>query len=507
MTGNTDAIVMASGSNATDFYNLVVDKPSDKTVSINSTISVNNDLTINAGDLTVNGAIYCPSLHLPNGTDVSNAGYIIVNGGGSIWIQQGASLQGNGEYYLQGDFLLDGGMFTPGTSWVIFNGTGTQTISSDPVSFYNLGVNKVDGTAQLGAGSVTVTNQLNMWSGNLDLNGADLELTGNGTIIGEDADSYVYSTSGGVVNKTVDLNAPASENPGNIGVTITSSANLGSTTIQRGHEVQDVNGEVSIERYYDISPANNSGLDATVRFHYLDHELNGLLENDLAPFSFNGIDWDEYLTTNNDDLANWVETNEVDAFSVWTLAQLVAPLPVELVDFQAKKIDNSKVQLTWKTASEINNEGFEIEHSTDGRNWDYLDFVDGNGTSNKVHYYEFSHENPSKGVNYYRLRQLDFDGQFEYSVIRSVEFDQWSNSIQVFPNPATTYSNIQLPDSYDEARIIVSDLNGRTVFEQKLEGGNPSYSIDVSTWQSGMYLIQVQMDGRVTTHKLQVIND
>ncbi|MCB9295771.1 MAG: T9SS type A sorting domain-containing protein [Lewinellaceae bacterium] len=438
LTGITDITVMANGGAQTDFYNLVIDKPSDKTVSINSTVAVTNELTINAGDLTVNGALYCPSLHLLNGTDVTNAGYIIVQGGGSFWIQSGASAQGNGEYYLQGDFLLDGGTFTPGTSIVVLNGTGTQLISPDPVSFYNLVVDKpsdqkvifedvtvtnaltvsvgdleitnghyltspslildsgsdlanhgsltcavgllwvktgataqgnglytlnnnftvstgatfIPGTSTVimtGAGNriignslidfynleinktsggnakitgdLTISNELNMVSGNLDLNNKTIELIGNGTIVGEGVASYIYSSIGtGVVKKTTNLNAPAAENPGNIGTSITSAANLGSTTIQRGHEVQDVNGEVSIKRYYDISPATNSGLDATVRFNYLDYELNGITESELVPYRFNGTNWEYHSVSASDATANWVETQNVDAFSVWTLA-------------------------------------------------------------------------------------------------------------------------------------------------------------------------------------------
>ncbi|MEZ4962975.1 MAG: T9SS type A sorting domain-containing protein [Saprospiraceae bacterium] len=624
MTGSADATLLATGGAQILFYNLVIDKPSNKTVTLSSNVSATHELTINSGDLTVNAALYCPSLHLPNGTNVMNAGYITVSGGGSFWIQQGASAQGNGEYYLQGDFLLDGGTFTPGTSTVSLNGTGTQSISPGPVSFYKLVVDKpsdqkvifeyvtvtnsllvVSGDLEINSGdyltcpnlvldigsdltnhgsltctvgdlwvksgataqgnglytlnnnfyvtvggtfipgtstvrmtgavdkiignqpinfynleinkttgskitinhNLTVSNELNLMSGNLDLKNQTIELTGNGTIMGESAASYIYSSTGaGVVKKTVALNAPISENPGNIGVTITSAANLGSTTIQRGHTVQIVNGEASILRYFDISPANNSGLGATVRFSYLDHELNGIPESDLNPFRFNGTNWDNYPVSANDMSANWVETSGVNAFSIWTLASTAAILPVELVHFTASKMEDV-VSLKWQTATETNNEGFEVEHSTDGRNWDYLDFVNGHGTSTDVHDYTFTHEHPSHGTNYYRLRQVDFDGNFEYSNIRSVEFEGLQGQINVYPNPASSVSNIQLPGDFEQAAIQVFDLGGRVVFGLEVEGGSQTIPIDVSAWQSGMYLVRVQVDGRISTHKLQVQQD
>ncbi len=304
------------------FYDLVIDKPSDKEVQILADVTVTNNLYINSGDLAIygvlNGAITCPQLILTAGSDLLNAGSLTVTDADFI-IESGATAAGNGLYNIGGNFVVDGGTFTPGTSTVTFNGMPTQRIFPDPVSFYKLTIDKTSEYVYLDA-DISVSNELKMLSGNLDLNGADIQLTDNGTIIGEGADSYIYSTSGGVVKKTVNLNAPTGVNPGNIGASITSSANLGSTTIQRGHVAQNVNGEMSILRYYDISPTNNSGLDATVRFSYLDHELNGIVEADMTPFRFNGSDWSYYAASAKNATANWVETENVNAFSKWTLA-------------------------------------------------------------------------------------------------------------------------------------------------------------------------------------------
>jgi len=99
---------------------------------------------------------------------------------------------------------------------------------------------------------------------------------------------------------------------------------------------------------------------------------------------------------------------------------VAAPLPVELISFRGKSTLEGTL-LTWQTATEKNNEGFEIEHSIDGRTWDNIGFTYGNGTSNELNSYEFIHELPVSGINYYRLKQIDFDGQFEYSHIVNVE--------------------------------------------------------------------------------------
>jgi hypothetical protein len=114
-------------------------------------------------------------------------------------------------------------------------------------------------------------------------------------------------------------------NPGNIGVSITSSANLGETVIIRGHEpALTAAGKNNIHRYFDIAPANNRDLQATLRFHYLDAELAGS-ENELTLFAANnrGSDWKVTGRDNNDIATNWVTKSKLSELHRYTLA--VAP--------------------------------------------------------------------------------------------------------------------------------------------------------------------------------------
>ncbi|MCB0521858.1 MAG: hypothetical protein KDD27_23150, partial [Saprospiraceae bacterium] len=314
------------------FYKLEVDKPSGQKVVFED-VTVTNSLTVVSGDLEINSGHYltCPNVLLESGSDLTNHGSLTCTVG-LLWVKTGATAQGNGLYNLNNNFTVStGATFTPGTSTVVMTGAGNRIIGNSAIDFYNLEINKTSGGSVKITGNLTVSNELNLVSGNLDLNNRTIELTGNGTIMGESTASYIHSSTGaGVVKKTVGLNAPSSINPGNIGVTLTSAANLGSTTIQRGHLAQTVNGESSIFRYYDISPTNNLGLNATVRFHYLDSELNSITESDLTPFRFNGTLWDNYPVSASDMSANWVETSGVNAFSIWTLSSTAAILPVEL---------------------------------------------------------------------------------------------------------------------------------------------------------------------------------
>jgi hypothetical protein len=123
-------------------------------------------------------------------------------------------------------------------------------------------------------------------SGNLQLNGYLLDLGSSGSIVGERNEARITGVRGGAVRVTSVLNGPQSVNPGNIGVEITSDANLGATVITRGHfQLTNSGGETSIERWFDIEPETNTSLHASLRFFYLDGELAGKNKNALALFS------------------------------------------------------------------------------------------------------------------------------------------------------------------------------------------------------------------------------
>ncbi len=161
-----------------------------------------------------------------------------------------------------------------------------------------------------------------------------------------------------------------------------------------------------------------------------------------------------------------------------------AALPVELVFFKGKPLSGI-VLITWQTASENNNDYFQIEHSTDGKYFNTLGNISGNGTSQEVHNYQFRHPSPIKGVNYYRLKQVDKSRKFEYSDIISIVLDR--REISVFPNP--TKGNLEIAGDVEEANIRVKDSMGKIVASQNLDAHN---SINLSYLPKGMYFIEVR---------------
>lgn len=170
-----------------------------------------------------------------------------------------------------------------------------------------------------------------------------------------------------------------------------------------------------------------------------------------------------------------------------------SPLPIELLDFNAIQVNN-QVHLTWETASETNNDFFAIERSEDGTDWEEIIQVDGAGNSVSLLSYSAIDSRPSLGISYYRLKQTDFDGQFEYSDIRSVNLERIGNSqIEMYPNP--TKSQITIYANPTElADITIYNTLGQdvTFLAREIEKYGSKLVLDFSGLNSGVYYIKTK---------------
>ncbi len=227
-----------------------------------------------------------------------------------------------------GDFINDG-TFSSGTSDFYFLNN-----SGDDLSIGGTGNTTFDYLyVKTGAKNLVLEQDINaalviFEDGHFDLNGNNVNLAG--IIVDEDETRSFIGPNGGEIVHQTNLTAPSGANPGNLGAVITSVADLGEVTIRRTHLPDMDGGAESINRRYTITPANNAGLDATLRFFYLENELNGLSENDLELWRNEGPGWDLQGTTDRDANENWLELSGIDAFSEWTAAELDFTPVIEL---------------------------------------------------------------------------------------------------------------------------------------------------------------------------------
>lgn len=182
------------------------------------------------------------------------------------------------------------------------------------------------------------------------------------------------------------------------------------------------------------------------------------------------------------------------------------PLPVELSAFTATVKDNV-VNLFWKTETEVSNYGFEIERVVNDK-WIKIGFVEGHGNSNSPKEYSFTDKNLIGGSKFqYRLKQIDTDGQFEYSDIVAVDIipDKFA-LFQNFPNPfnPTTTIRYQLPK---ESKVVLKiyDILGAEVSElinEKIEAGVYELEFNAKSLPSGTYIFWISADNFVETKKM-----
>jgi uncharacterized delta-60 repeat protein len=165
-------------------------------------------------------------------------------------------------------------------------------------------------------------------------------------------------------------------------------------------------------------------------------------------------------------------------------------LPVTWSHFEVKPKEQAAL-LTWGTSAELNNRGFNIEHSADGRNWKTIGFVSGHGNSSAPKEYKYLDEKPQQGANYYRLRQEDFNGRTKYSPIRHLEFGM-ADDILLYPNPLhNTPLNLQLPVAPGiTSRWKLYASSGQLFQEGAIE--HQFFSIPTERLSPGMYVLYVQ---------------
>jgi hypothetical protein len=223
-----------------------------------------------------------------------------------------------------------------------------------------------------------------------------------------------------------------------------------------------------------------------------------------------GVDW----VGENCELVTFIQNNDDKEILQGTKLPLteLAPLPVELTSFTSSASAEG-VTLSWTTASEINNHGFEIERSYDGNIFSSVGFVNGHGTTTETHNYSFIDKpgNNAKGILYYRLKQVDLNGQSSYSQILTVKFNiplHYSLE-QNYPNPfnPTTAIRYNVPKN-GPVSIKLFDITGRevaTLVNEVKSAGSYEIKLDASGLASGVYFYRMTANDFVSVKKMSIL--
>ena len=339
-----------------------------------------------------------------------------------------------------------------------------------------------------------------------DFTGVDWTIGGN--LSGVDSEGF-FTTSGYLhasdldeeacwISPTLDISSAA-----NISFTVifTIPAGSGWDSGSAPGSIDYADVKYSIDGSAFITLPNASGCPASP-YTISGNECSGL----IGPLTFTPTI--SGLSGNTLDIQVCFDTNSSSEFG--RIEEISVPqanvviLPVELISFKGEK-GEKEILLKWVTASELNNEKFEIEHSSNNRPYEKIGEVNGHGTTYQVSNYSFQHFNPTIGNNYYRLKQVDSDNQFEYSRVIAISFEKDNGGIgNFYPNPSKTgIVNLDF-NAHQNTDVIVTvfDMTGEMVSKQViriLKGGN---HFDFSILRNGVYHVRIETERAQTYRKL-----
>ena len=447
---------------------------------------------LNAQNITNNG----DTIYISNGVTVTVSGSFSNTDNGTKY----PYIKNEGVLQLAGDLTKSVNLIYTGNDSLILNGTGTQSIAG--LSYWYMNIDA--GGNKIFSGDAYIKNKLVLTNGTVNTGVHTITLDSLATL-SEDSANYITGNVGMKKYITRGTNYTF----GGMGLELKAdSLAPGMTSVTRvtGSHLNG-NGYESVNRYFVITPSNNGYTGSTIKFNYYDAELNSLSESDLAIYRqrTNGK-WEYDGFTSRNSGSNLI-TASADTLGIITAGSILHPLPVEILSFDAILLNPEKAKLTWVTASEINNDHFDIERSQDGKNFIKIDEVKGNGTTNSINNYEY-YDNfgvVTSSILYYRLRQVDFNGEYKYSDIRKLKLSGSDQNLKIWYNANNDKTEAIIyyqKETHASLRII--DIQGKLVAEQNVTFpvGESHLQLDMYGLAKGIYTISVADENGVDVKRV-----
>ncbi len=527
--------------------------------TLNNTTN-NNDINVSGDVVLTNGTFLVgnSSVALTAQDFVINSGTYTSTGAamdfdGDITINNGTFNSGSGNINLRGDLTLEvAATYNNGGGEVIFDGTASQTLTGDFSSevFNNIEVNKASGDLVLAASAVIyISNTLTLNGGNINTqaSGAVLRLqNGVGSIIQSsgfvsgplqvdlsDGNSFTFPVGKGSTEKTIQIdiqNSSQSTNPLTWEVEYyNSAADTYSSGENNGIDLEaiEVNSDTDEQvltlnggEFWRIETGSETAIASSIT---LDVSNSGATSDDINDQALQVMVWDN--TGGEWDHLGGVSSGAPSSGNVVSTATLSfsekivtsgiesgSPLPVELLWLRGKE-QNGVAHLKWKTAIEINNDHFLLEHSSDGLTWSKIDKISGSGNTSKPVVYEYIHQELVFGDNYYRLSQVDYDGRSAQLDVVRIEYSPTEEFLEVliYPNPASSENvnlRVRTTDEENQMHVTVYDLMGNRFYQQTFDvfglfDQNLGREMHL---ESGIFILEVRQGNNVRKEKLLIGN-
>lgn len=451
-------------------------------------------------------------------------GIFVTGTGGGLYLKNGASIHtdsliigsgnmlqtsaGNAEISLKGNFANAG--THAGNTMLQFVGNGRQQLKAGNASYHKMQINKSSDTLWL-LGNAHFTDQITLSQGWLRTSKTDtLWLDGENAILaGETTGKYAQGrvatkrmVSGSSLIDLGGIGASINPNNENLGTIIAvRTAGLQAQNISYATNPNDVS-QKSIDRIWHIRTENVPINPVDITFSWLADNDNGIsdfLAAQVWKSSDGGATWTRVGSTTNASARSI--TVPTSGFSEWTVSNESNPLPVTLTQFRVTRHQKDAI-LHWETVSEVNFSHFEIERSSNGKDFIHIGVTKAKGTGSQYFYQDSDvckQLNGDCGTVYYRLKPIDLDGHKDYSPIRQVYFEPMAFSLtHVYPNPFTDQLNVVVESSKSSNFTIeLIDELGKTIKSKhcSTEKGHSNILVDgLEMLPSGFYFCKIISD-------------
>ena len=435
----------------------------------------------------------------------------------TLSLSSGINLDVFGNWYNRGAFAANGGSIT-------FNGSSAATVSCTATEiFYDLiinnsggvtlssGVNQVSDVMTFSTGvvtqsAITAPYLLQLLNGS-SVSGANNSSYVDGYMVKYGNSAFTFPVGTGAIYRPIAISAPANTTDNFTARYFHSNpyTTYSTTTWDAG-----INHLSGCEYWILNRTGGTSNVNVTLSW-----DVNSCGVTDLPTLIVTR--WDAGLnawknhgnggTTGNTTTGTIITSAPVTSFSPFTLGSTLLatnPLPIELISFNCKLLNNKNVQLAWSTATEIDNDYFTLERSDDGINFDGIKQIKGAGNSTHVINYTAVDSIPLSGVSYYRLKQTDFNGNYKVYEVCSV-INDLNSEVSFYPNPANSSFMIDFKSSSSNvsAFSIKNSIGQEVLVPHATSSGE--ITVDVSRLTPGVYFIQVTLvNQKVINHKITV---
>jgi len=529
---NKDIKLTFTSSNSAALYNNGAPNS-----SFNLTLSEGKKLTINKADVSIDGIDGSNSINL--------AGTFTINGTldlkqGDLWLATDNTSGRDIEYKLgkNGHILLKGKIYgnagMAGAASAKLSGSGKLTLSSSGHIFQQLHSSRNSVLFQTGAhvvfsstgnqnipasityqhltvrgggnksllGNTSINGTLYLEGGFIRLGNHDLTISTGGNMVGGSTLSYVKTDGGGSLRRRVGSSlvyfpvGNSSYNPARLFNTFAATSDwyaikVMDEVLESGTQGSPITSEV-VDRTWLISEDTPGGSDLNLQLQWSAADaLPGFDQQQCFISQWNNGEW----LNSSPQAANGTTTftlsedgfSSVSSFKV----QSNSLLPIALAYFKGEAMDNG-ILLEWQTLMEENNAFIAVEGSRDGKHFAEIGKVEGRGNSDLPSTYHFLDPLPAGGINYYRLRQEDFDGTSEYHDVISVHWQVEENSLTIYPTIAQDRLSLKwvMPLKRETPLRIINNL-GRIVHQAKIPSETTDWSLSLRQLEPGYYIVQV----------------